>query len=121
VVLAGTGIFFQQLARHQNEARRAEAALERAGFDEGLLHRVELRAVRNALDGLDASTVGERGKKQTPRDRTAVEDHGAAPAQPLGTAFPRAAKAELLQQLDQIVMRRDGRGDRLAVERKLDR
>ena len=38
VVVARIGILLQQLMRHQHEARRAEAALERAAIDEGLLH-----------------------------------------------------------------------------------
>src|SRR5262249_18712783 len=114
-------ILVQQLARHQNESGRAEAALERARLDEGLLDRIELLAVREPLDRLEARAVGEHGKKQTAGDGAAVEDDGAATAQPLGAALARPAEPELLQQLDQILMRRHGRGDRLAVEREVDR
>jgi hypothetical protein len=109
VVLAGRGIFIEQLARHQDEARRAEAALKGARFDEGFLHRIELAAVRETLDGFEAGAVGEYGQEQTARHGAAVDDHRAASAQSLGAALSRAAKAKLLQQLDQILMRRDGR------------
>ena len=34
-------MLLEQLVRHQHEARRAEAALEGAALDEGLLHRIE--------------------------------------------------------------------------------
>src|SRR5262249_55638001 len=120
VVLARRRILVQQLARHQNEAGRAEAALERARLDEGLLDRIELLAIREAFDRLEARAVGEHGKKQTTGDGAAVEDDGAAAPQPLGAALARAAEPELLQQLDQILMRRHGRRHRLAVERKAD-
>ena len=38
LVFARIGILLQKLMGHQHEAGRAEAALERAAVDEGLLH-----------------------------------------------------------------------------------
>src|SRR5215217_4750302 len=50
LLLVGLRNLVQQLARHHDEARSAEAALEGARLDERFLHGVELLA---GLDGLD--------------------------------------------------------------------
>jgi hypothetical protein len=41
-ILRRISMFIQQLPRHQNESRRAVAALKRTAFDEGFLYGVEL-------------------------------------------------------------------------------
>src|SRR6185437_11261817 len=42
LIFVWIGVFVEQLAGHQDETRRAIAALERAAGDEGLLYRIEL-------------------------------------------------------------------------------
>src|ERR1700736_2669724 len=49
-VVVGVGIFVKQLARHQNEARRAVAALKGAGFDESFLPGTKRVAIPHALN-----------------------------------------------------------------------
>src|SRR5947209_3801872 len=55
-------VTLQQLGGHQQEARRAIAALERAGLDECFLHRTEPVAVGERLDGAHLGAVRECGK-----------------------------------------------------------
>src|SRR5882672_10528415 len=118
LVLARVGMFVQQLPRHQHEPRRAEAALERGALDERFLHRVQLLPFFHRLH---VRTFRERRKVQAPGHGGAVDQHGAAPAQPLPAAFARAEEAELLaQHLHQRLVRRDLRLDRLAVQPELD-
>src|SRR5438105_10329615 len=119
VVLARVRVLGQELARHQDEAGRAEAALERGALDERLLHFVERRA---ALDRLDLRAFGERREIKAAGHGDAVDEHRAAAAQPLAAAFARAVQAELLaQHFDQRLVRRDLRLDALAVQREADR
>src|SRR5688500_2227147 len=118
VVLARVGVLVQQLARHQHEARRAEAALECGRVDECLLHGVEL-AVR--LDGRHFRAFEQRGEVQATRNRAPVHQHGAAAAQPLRAALASAVQAERLpQHFDQAFVRRDLRAHRLAVQTEAD-
>src|SRR6266849_9584241 len=72
------GMAVEQLLRHQHEAGRAEAALEGALLDEGLLHRIELSARVEMLDGRHLGAVDEGGEIETARHRGAVDDDGAA-------------------------------------------
>src|SRR5215470_10767740 len=44
LVVVRIGVAVEQLLGHQDEPGRAEAALERALLDEGLLHRIEIAA-----------------------------------------------------------------------------
>src|SRR5215469_2766402 len=118
LILARIGICREQLPRHQDKARRAKAALESAGLDEGLLHRIERLAL---LHGLDPRAVDERREIEAARHGFAVDQHGAAAAQALAAAFARAEKVEaLLQQLDERQMGFDRGRDRLAIEGEAD-
>src|SRR6202040_249816 len=83
LVVAWVGMRGQQLRRHQHESGRAKAALERTRLDEGFLHRVQRVAIGKALDGDELGAVGEHGEVETARHRRAVDQHGAAAAQPL--------------------------------------
>ena len=60
VVVVRVGIFLQQLMRHQDETRRAEAALECAAIDEGLLHLGQPAIRVEMFDGRDLLAVLER-------------------------------------------------------------
>jgi hypothetical protein len=111
------GILVEQLLDHQHEAGRAEAALERAMLDECLLYGVEGAVLVERFDRFDPGAVGESGEIEAARHRAAVDDEGAATAEPLAAAFPCAIKAErITHDLQQGVMRRDGCGHRLAIE-----
>src|SRR5262249_20421468 len=121
VVRIGMGI--EQLRCHQQESRRAIAALEGARLDEGLLHRTErLRLrIRQRFDRAHLDAVDEGGEVEATGDGRAVHQHGAAAAHALPAALARAHQIEFaLQQLDEIVMRLDLGRDLLAIEREAD-
>src|SRR2546423_14671397 len=109
VVLRRVRILVEKLPRHQDEARRAEAALEGGALDECFLHRVELA---RALYGLYMCALGERREVQTARHRRAVDEHRAAAAEALPAALARPVQTErVAQHLDQRLVRRDLRLD----------
>src|SRR4029077_3690192 len=62
LVLARVGYLVEQLARHQDEARRAEAALEGRALDECLLHRIKPIA---SLDGLHLGIFRKNSRIKT--------------------------------------------------------
>src|SRR5207244_9692102 len=117
-VVVGLGVLLEQLARHQDEPRRAEAALQAAAFDERSLHRVEPAAI---LDGRHFAAFGERREIQAAGHGAAVDEHRAAATEALPAAFARAEEAEcVLQDFDQRIVRRHLRRHRLAVQAKLN-
>ena len=120
VVVARIGILFEQLMRHQDETRRAEAALERAAIDEGLLHLGQRAIGIEMFDGRDLLAVDPDAEIEAAGHGDVVDQHGAAAAQALAAAFARAEQIEALQQFDEIAMRLDGGRDRFAVEREID-
>src|SRR5580704_14914748 len=120
VVVARVGVFLQQLMHHEHKTRRAEAALERAAIDEGLLHDGERTIGIERFDRGHALAVDPGRKIKAARHRLVVDQHGAAAAQALAAAFARAEQVEALQQLDQVAMRFDLGRDFLAVEREID-
>src|SRR6266567_3327256 len=122
LVLVRVRVFGEELARHQHEARRAKAALGGSAFEKGLLHGAQFSARRQMLDRHDLGAVGEDRKEETPRHRLAVDQHRAAAAQALGAALARAEEVEaLLQELHEVLVRRDFGRDLLAVEGEMDR
>src|SRR5437762_3538628 len=122
LVIGRVGVIVEQLFCHQHETRRAEAALERAGLNKGLLHRIEPAVASEVLDGQNLGAIGERCEVKTTRHGVAVDQHGAAAAQSLPAALACAEQVELLaQQLDQAQMRREGCLDGAAVECEADR
>src|SRR5262245_26410435 len=62
LIIVGIGMRVEELSRHQHEARRAETALRRAGFEERLLDRRELPVLGEPLDGRDLLAVRESRK-----------------------------------------------------------
>src|SRR5580704_10280871 len=94
-VVVRVGMAVEQLLGHQYESGRAEAALERALLDEGLLDRVERAVGVERLDRRHLGAVRERREIEAARHRGAVDDHGAAPAQALAAALARAVQREL--------------------------
>src|SRR5580704_10127336 len=120
-VVVRIGMAVEQLLGHEDEPGRAEAALERALLDEGLLHRIEAAVRVERLDRRHLGAVREGGEIETARHRGAVDEHGAAAAQALAAALARAVERELVaQHLEDGVVRRDLGADRLAVEGEAD-
>src|SRR6185295_13030347 len=73
-------------------------------------------------DGEDLFLVGQSRKVEAARDGLAIDQHGAAAAQPLPATLARAVQAERLpQHLDQALVRRDLRLDRFAIQPEADR
>ena len=111
-----SGAVEQYFDRH-DVARRAVAALYRAGVDKGLLNRMQLIAVRKPLDGRDLGAVGVGGHGHARVDRLAIVNDRAGAAL-AGVAAELAALhlqgvAEKFQQRRRSF--RDG-GDGLAVD-----
>src|SRR5947209_14686072 len=77
---------------------RAISALESVTLDEGGLQRVELIALRQALDGRDLVAFHEGRERQTCFDALAVHQHRARAALAEATAFLRACKMQVLAQ-----------------------
>jgi hypothetical protein len=118
LVFARVGMLVQQLARHQHEPGRAEAALEGTALDERLLYGIQSRSAV-VLDCDDVCALDERRQIEAAGDRLSIDEHRAATAQSLTAALARAEERELLlQQFDEIVVRRDLGRNRFAVERK---
>src|SRR5687768_9292935 len=116
VLVVRIGMLVQQLARHEDESGRAEAALEGAGLDERFLDRVELFIV---FDSRHLRAFDEAGDIKAARYRASVDQHGAAAAQALAAAFARADEAELVaQHFHQGLVRRHLRRHGLAVQRE---
>src|SRR5262249_4247240 len=121
LIIVRVRMLLEELARHQHEARRTEAALGRARFQERLLHRAQLAVDRKALDRRDRFACGECREIEAARDGGAVDEHGAAAAQPLRAAFASAVEIEpVAQKLDDRLMRRNRRGHLLAIEGEMD-
>ena len=112
----------EQLLRHQDEAGRAKAALEGAGLDEGLLHRIELVRRRRGASTVVTSAPSTKDREvEAAGHRLAVHQHGAAAAQALPAALARAEQIEFASAaLDEVVVRRDLGRDRPAVEGEAD-
>src|SRR5881409_202657 len=88
-------VAFEQLLGHQNESRRAKAALKSAVGDERLLNRMQFAAGSEPFDSRDFSPVDESRQVETPANRDAVHDCRTAPAQSLPAALASAKKAEV--------------------------
>src|SRR6266850_6607460 len=99
--------------------RGAIAALERVLLEERELHRVQLAAPRQALDGGDAGAVQLRDELQAGVHPLAVDDHGASPALPQVAALLGAGEAQVLPQgVEQDDARLDAQGAGLAVHQQ---
>src|SRR6201999_2341656 len=78
-VVAGL-TFFDQTDGAHDLARGAEAALQAVVRDEGLLHRVKLLAMRNALDCQDVGAVMADRERKTGIDPVAIDEDRARAA-----------------------------------------
>src|SRR5919106_290364 len=75
--LAGVGIAVEQGFGGDQEPRRTDAALQRGMLQELHLQRVQLLAVRHALDGLDRAALGFRRQHQAGADQAVIQHHAA--------------------------------------------
>lgn len=122
VVVARIGIGIQKLLRHHNESRRAESALKGARLDKGLLYGMELVLRPESLDCFYRGAVEKPREGETTRNGLRVHVDCAASAEPLAAAFPRAPEIELLgKHVDNVVIWSHLRGNRSAVENKMNR
>src|SRR3954467_6929005 len=109
----------EELASHQDEARRAETALEGAALDERLLHGIQFLVV---FDRNDFPALRQAGQIEASGARRAVDEQGAAAAQALPAALARAMQAECIaQHFDQGFVRRDLRLDAFPVQLEANR
>src|SRR5215469_8798016 len=81
-----------------DQARRAEAALQRRMLEEFLLHRVQLVAFGDAFDRRDGAALGLDAEHQARADDIAVADDRAGAAVARATAFLAAGEAEFVAQ-----------------------
>ena len=94
VILARVRLLFEQLGCHHHEPGRAEAALECAAIDKGLLHIGQSAAGIEILDGRHLFAVDPDTEIEAAGNGLAVDHHGAAAAQALAAAFARAEQVE---------------------------
>src|SRR5258707_7183716 len=100
-----------------DHAGRAEAALKTVVLVEGLLHRVELVAGSEALDGGDAGAGDLDGERGARLHRDAIDQHQAGAALRSVAADVGAGQPELLaQHLDKEGAILNLGGRRLAVD-----
>ena len=90
----------QQVVRRDDQPRRAEPALHRAGLQERLLHRVQLVLGSQPLDGHHLAPLGLPRRDQARAHQLAVQIHRARPALAL---LARVLGARQLQPLAQHV------------------
>src|SRR5262249_1790688 len=120
-LFAGVLVAREERARRHQHARGAEAALQSVLFGEALLHRVELAALLQALDGSDLRAVGLHREHGARLDRLAVELNSAGAAVRGVAADVRAGHAEnLAQQVHQQQARLDLRLPHRPVYRDAD-
>ena len=104
----------EQVRRRDDEPRRAEAALDGARLDEGLLHAVQAAALGQALDGDHLVAVGLGGEHEAGADEPAVEEHRARSALPLLAGVLRAGQPEPLAQREEQALSGPDLGPRRA-------
>src|ERR1700722_5146228 len=121
--VACLGLARVRVAREQRlggdqEAGRAEAALQRRMLEELLLQRMQVVAVRHALDGLDRVPFGLDGEHQARADEAAVDGDAAGAAVARAAPLLAAGEIELVaQHIEQRELRLAQELGRLAVDR----
>ena len=112
----------EQLAGGEHHGRRAEAALDGAGFGKGLLDRVE-RSAGTVVEGFhrgDGATVHLGGQDHAGRHQLAVYQHGTRTTFPSFATMLDAPNAGAAEQGHERLAGFDGEGAGLAVEIDLD-
>ena len=92
------GVVAQERGGRDDEARRAEAALHRAGVDERALHRMHLLAVGEILDRAHVAALGGAREDETRAHELAVHQHRARSAFALLAGVLASPETEPLAQ-----------------------
>src|SRR6056297_3338065 len=87
-------VAFQQRLRRDQNARRADAALQGGHLDEFLLQWVQLIARRHALDGGNVAALSLGPQHQAGTDQTAIHGHRTGAAVAGAAAFLGAREAK---------------------------
>src|SRR5439155_16401013 len=104
--LARIGVAIEQRLGRDEEARRAEAALQRRVLEELLLQRVQLLALSQALDRLDRLALGLGAEHQARADEPPVDDDAAGAAIARAAAFLAAGEMQVVaQHVEQRLLR----------------
>jgi len=107
----------QRLGGHQ-EARRTDAALQRPELEELLLQRMQVIALRHALDGGDPAALGLGRQHQAGADQAVVDGDGAGAAIAGAATFLAAGQSERpAQHVEQALVGVAEELLRLAVDR----
>jgi hypothetical protein len=93
LLIGGGGVAQEEPQRGHNHPRRAEATLERAVADEGLLQGMQLSLPRQSLNGEDLGALGFQGREAAGADGLAVQQNGARAAGPFPAADFGAGEA----------------------------
>ena len=94
----GLGFCSSSALDDDDEAGRADAALQGRLFEEGLLQRVQLVVAGDAFDGRDVGALDLDGEDAAGVDQAAVQDDGAGAAVAVVAAFLGAGEADALAQ-----------------------
>src|SRR6266700_4324677 len=117
VVLARVRRVAQAGGDRRQEARRTEAALQPVAVLESLLHRRELAAVAQPLDGRDLVTVDADREQQARPNRLAVQQHSACATDTVFAADVCAGEPHVVAQaVREQAPRRDSHGMRRTVD-----
>src|SRR5262249_7473927 len=117
--LARVNIVIEQRLGRDDEARCAEAALQRAMLKELALDRVELAAIGDAFDRLDLATLRFGGEHEAGADHLAVEHDRAGAAIARAAAFLAAGQLETApERVEQHLARLAQEIDRVTVDRR---
>jgi hypothetical protein len=110
-------VALEQFPGHENEARGAKAALERAICHKGLLNGMEFISRSESLDGRNFSPVNKGREVQASADGDTVHDGRAAATESLTTTLARAIQVEIApQHIDQRLVCGNGQSDRPAIQ-----
>src|SRR6266516_3282895 len=121
LVVARARIARQQIRGRDDQARSAEAALDRAGLGEGLLDGVQPAVLAQTFDGHQLVPVRLGGKDEACADELAVQQHGARSALALLARVLRARQTEpLAENVEQTLARPHVGLMALAVDGQLD-
>ena len=111
------GVHFKKRGGCENEPRRAEAALDGAVIDEGLLHARQLTRLPDALDRTHAAAVYVDSKQSAAAGREPVDKHRASAANlDIARALHALETQAIAQDIDQQVARLDLHPPRLSIE-----
>src|SRR5262245_21121632 len=114
------GLALEQGFRGHQDARGAVAALRRSEVGKSGLQRMQLGAAGKAFHGLDAAPLALHRQHEAGELRLAVEQYGAGAALAELAAVLGAGEGEVLaQDLEQRLVRGEGRLHRLAVDAQI--